>query len=68
MVYSTRQLVLHLVLCYFILVFFSHFSIAIATLGEERANLSAFHMFVQLHLFGFVCFLLLLVSGMGCDL
>ena len=27
--------------------FFSPFSIAITSLGEERANLSAFHMFVR---------------------
>ena len=36
-----------LCLCHFILVFFSPFSIAITLLGEERANLSAFRMFVQ---------------------
>ena len=33
--------------CHFVLVFFSPFSIAIASLGEERANLSAFRTFVQ---------------------
>ena len=32
--------------CYFVLVFFSPFSIAITSLGEERANLSAFRTFV----------------------
>ena len=32
--------------CHFVLVFFSHFSIAITSLGEERANLSAFRTFV----------------------
>ena len=32
---------------YFVLVFFSPFSIAITSLGEERANLSAFRTFVQ---------------------
>ena len=32
--------------CYFVLVFFSPFSIAIALLGEERATLSAFRTFV----------------------
>ena len=42
MLYSTRRFVLSLVLCYFVLVFFSPFTIAITTLGEERANLSAF--------------------------
>ena len=32
--------------CHFVLVFFSPFSIAITSLGEERANLSAFHSFI----------------------
>ena len=67
MVYSTRRFVLSLALCYFILVFFSPFSIAITSLGEERANRSAFRTF-DLRLFGFVCFLFLLVSGKGCGL
>ena len=35
-----------LTLCYFVLMFFSPFSIAITLLGEERANLNAFCMFV----------------------
>ena len=47
--------------------FVSPFSIAITSLVEERANLSAFHTF-DLHMFGFVCFLFLLVSGKGCGL
>ena len=42
MVYSTKRFVLCLTLCYFVLVVFSPFSIAITSLGEERANLSAF--------------------------
>ena len=42
MVYSTRRFVLCLTLCHFVLVFFSPFSIAITSLGEERANLSVF--------------------------
>ena len=42
MVYSARRFVLCLTLCYFVLVFFSPFSIAITSLGEERANLSVF--------------------------
>ena len=33
--------------CHFVLVFFSPFSIAITSLGEERANLSAFRRFVR---------------------
>ena len=45
MVYSTRQIVLCLTLCYFVLVFFSPLSIAITSLGEEKPNLSAFYTF-----------------------
>ena len=37
-------------MCHFVLVFFSPFSIAITSLGEERANISAFRTFVR-----FVC-------------
>ena len=44
-VYSTRRFVVCLILCYFVLVFFSPFSIAITSLGEERANLSVFRTF-----------------------
>ena len=70
-VYSTRRFVLCLTLCYFVLAFFSPFSIAITSPGEERANLSAFRTFVRLfdlRLFGFVGFLFLLVYGKGCGL
>ena len=45
-VYSTRRFVLCLVFCYFVLVFFSPFSIAITSLGEVRASLGAFRSFV----------------------
>ena len=34
-------------MCHFVLVFFTPFSIAITSLGEERANLSAFRTFVR---------------------
>ena len=34
-------------MCHFVLVFFSPFSIAITSLGEERANLCAFRTFVR---------------------
>ena len=34
-------------MCRFVLVFFSPFSIAITSLGKERANLSAFRTFVR---------------------
>ena len=47
MVYSTGRFVLCLILCYFVLVFNSPFIIAITSLGEERANLSAFRTFVR---------------------
>ena len=46
MVYSSRRFVLSLALCYFALVFFRPFSVAINSLGEENANLSAFRTFV----------------------
>ena len=47
MVYSTRRFVECCSVCHFVLVFFSPFSIAITSLGEERANLSAFCTFVR---------------------
>ena len=47
MVYSTKRFVLCLTLCRFVVMFFSPFSIAITSLGEERANLSAFHTLVR---------------------
>ena len=50
MVYSKRRFVLSLALCYFDLVFFSPLSIAITSLGEGTAYLSAFRTFVR-----FVC-------------
>ena len=43
-----RRFVLYLTLCDFVLVFFSPFSIAITSLVEERANLSAFRTFVRI--------------------
>ena len=68
MVYSTRRFVLCLTLCHFVLVFFSPFSIAITSLGEERANLSAFRTFDRFVLVWICRFLFLLVSGKGCGL
>ena len=46
-VYSARWFVLCLTLCYFVLVFFSPFSIAITLLGEKRVSLKAFRTFVR---------------------
>ena len=42
-----RGNLLCLSMCHFVLGFFSPFSIAITSLGEEGANLSAFRMFVR---------------------
>ena len=68
MVYSSRRFVVCLSVCNFVLVFFSPFSIAITSLGEERANLSAFRAFVRFVLVWFCRFLFLLGSGKGCGL
>ena len=54
-VYSTRRFVLCLNLCYFVLVFFSPFSIAITSFREE-CYLSAFRTFVQFVLVWFCRF------------
>ena len=58
MVYSTRRFILCLTLCYLFLCvfFFSPYSIAITSLGEERANLSAFRTFVRYVLVWFCLF------------
>ena len=50
------RFVLCLTLCYFVLVFFSPFSIAITSHGEETANLSAFRTFVRFVLVWFCRF------------
>ena len=54
MVYSARRFVVCLTLCHFVLVFFSPFSIAITSLGEERVNLSAFRT-VDRFVFVWIC-------------
>ena len=66
MAYSTRRFVLCLALCYFVLVFFSPFRIAIILLGEETASLGAFRTFVRFALVWFCLVLFLLLSEMGC--
>ena len=55
---STRRFVVCLSMCHFVLVFFSPFSTAITSLGEERANLSAFRTFVRFMLVWICRFLL----------
>ena len=47
MVCSARQFVVCLSVCHFVLVIFSPFGVAVASLGEERACLGAFHAFVR---------------------
>ena len=59
MVYLTRRFVLSLALCYFVLVFFSPFSIAITSLEEARANLRALRTSVRFVLVLFCLFPLL---------
>ena len=53
MVYSTRRFGLGIAWLYFVFVFFSPFCIAITSLGEEKANLSAFRTFVRFALVRF---------------
>ena len=54
--------------CYFVLVLFSHFSIAITSLGGERSNLSAFRTFVRFALVWFCLLPLPLGVWEGCGL
>ena len=69
MVYSKGRFVLCFTLCYFVLVFFSPFSIVITSLLEETALiLMLFVGLFDLRLFGFVGSLFLLMSGKGCCL
>ena len=70
MVYSTRRFVVCLTLCYFVLVFFSPFSIAITSLGEERdLILVVFVRLFDLCLFDCVGYLFLWCVGRAavCD-
>ena len=57
-----------LTLCHFVLVFFSPFTIAITSLVEVRANLSAFRTFVRFVLVWICRFSLPLGVLEGCDL
>ena len=45
-----------LIWCFFVVFFFSPFSIAITLLGEKRTNLSAFRTFVRIALVWFCLF------------
>ena len=68
MVCSAGRFVLCLALWYFVLVFFSPFGVAIASLGFAGLVLMLFVHLFNLRLFGFVCFLFLLASRKGCGL
>ena len=65
-VYSARRFVLCLALCYFILVFSVLLALRLPRLGKRELVFVLFVRFFDLRLFGFVCFLFLLVSGKGC--
>ena len=69
-VYSTRRFVLSLLCVNFVPVFFSAFSIATISLGEERAYLSDFRTLVRFALVWF-CLFPLPLGGLGraavCD-
>ena len=64
--YSTRGFVLCLALCYFVLVFLVLLALRLPRLGKRELVLMLFVRLFDLHLFGFVCFLFLLMSGKGC--
>ena len=59
---SKRRFVLFLTLCYFVLMFFSPFSIAITSFGKRELILLFFVRLFDLRLIGLVCFLFLLSS------
>ena len=68
--YSTGRFVLCIALCYFVLVFFSPLSIAITSLGRERASVGAFCTFVRFALVWFCLFPLplgVLEAAAVCD-
>ena len=65
---STRRFVLSLALCYFVFVFQVLLALRLPRLGKIELILALFVHLFDLRLFGFVCFLVLIVSGMGCGL
>ena len=70
---SARRFVVCLSVCRFVLVFFSPFGVAVASLGGGGGGGGGLVLVLFLRLFGlclfrFVGFLFLLVSGKGCGL
>ena len=68
LVNSTRRFVSSLALYYFVLVFLSPLTLRLPRLGKSKLILVLFVRLFDLRLFGFVCFLFLVVSGKGCGL
>ena len=66
MVYSTRRFVVNLALCYFVLVSSVLWALRLPRLGKIELILVLFVRLFDLRLFGFVCFLFLLVSACDC--
>ena len=64
---STRRFVLSLALFYYVLVFLVLLALRLPRLGK-RELIVLFVRLLDLRLFGFVCFLFLLVSGKDCSL
>ena len=58
----------YIILCYFVLVFSVLLALRLPRLGKRELILVRFVRLFDLRLFGFVCFLLLLVSEKGCGL
>ena len=67
-VYSTRRFVLSLALCYFVIYFPVLLALRLPRLGKRELLLVLSVRLFDLRLFGFVCFLFLLGSCMGCGL
>ena len=68
LVYSTRRFVYIFALCHLVPVFFSPLALRLPRLGKCEPILVLFVRLFDLRLFGFVCFLFLLVSEKGCGL
>ena len=65
-VYSTRRFDFCLALCYFVLVFFSPFNIAITSLGEEIVLVLYVRLF-DMRLFFIFYFFIFLISAQNID-
>ena len=68
MVYSSRRFVLYLTFVILFLCFSDLLTLRLPRLGKRELILVLFVRLFDLRLFGFVCFLFLLVSRKGCGL